>query len=138
MNKNPTLSAVNKFNYLKALLVGQAASAIQGLSLSESNYGAALELLQQCFGQTQQIISAHMDELLKLPCCGGDNVTQLYAVYDKISVNVRGLEAIGVTADQYGSFLIPVIMGKLPADVRIQIASYHTRSMECGRNVTGN
>ena len=44
-------------------------------------------------------------------------MAQLCAVYDKISMNVRGLEAIGVTADQYGSFLIPVIMEKLPADV---------------------
>ena len=58
-----------------------------------------------------------MDELLKPPCCSGDKVAQLCAVYDKISMNVRGLEAIGVTADQYGSFLIPVIMGKLPTDV---------------------
>ena len=115
VNKNSNLSAIDKFNYLKALLEGPAASAIQGLSLSESNYGATLELLQQRFGRTQQIISAHMDELLKLPCCSGDKVAQLRAVYDKISVNVRELEAIGVTTNQYGSFLIPVIMGKLPA-----------------------
>ena len=70
-----------------------------------------------------------MDELLKLPCCSGDKVTQLRVVYDKISVNVRGLEAIGVMADQYGSFLIPVIMGKLPADVRLQIARVTTREV---------
>ena len=75
--KNPTLLAIDKFNYLKALLEGQAASAIQGLSLSESNYGAALELLQQRIGWTQQILSAYMDELLKLPWCSGDKVTQL-------------------------------------------------------------
>ena len=70
-----------------------------------------------------------MNELLKLLCCSGDKVTQLRAVYDKISMNVRGLEAIGVTADQYGSFLIPVIMGKLPADVRLQIARVTTREV---------
>ena len=79
-----------------------------------------MELLQH-FGWTQQIISAHMDELLKLPYCSDDKVTQLRAVYDKVSVNARWLEAIGVMADQYGSFLIPVIMGKLPADVWLQI-----------------
>ena len=72
VNKNPTLSDIDKLNYLKALLKGQAASTIQGLSLSESNYGAALELLQH-FGWIQQIISAHMDELLKLLCCSGDS-----------------------------------------------------------------
>ena len=53
VNKNSTLSAIDKFIYLKALLEGPAASAIQGLSLSASNYTAALELLQQRFGQTQ-------------------------------------------------------------------------------------
>ena len=120
VNKNPTLSAIDK-------LECPAVSAIQGLALSEGNYAAALELLQQHFGRTQQVISAHMEELLKLPCCNGDRLAQLRAVYDKISVNVRGLEAIRVTADQYRSFLIPVIMGKLPSDVRLQIAKATTR-----------
>ena len=43
-------------------------------------------------------------------------------IYDKVSVNVRGLEAVEVKAEQYGSSLIPVIMSKLPEEVRIQIA----------------
>ena len=41
VNKNADLSSVDKFNYLHALLEGQAAGAIQGLTLSESNYQAA-------------------------------------------------------------------------------------------------
>ena len=104
MNKHSTLLAIDKFNYLKALLEGPTASAIQGLSLSESNYSAALELLQQHSGQTQQIISAYMDELLKVSCCSVHMAAQLRAVYDKINVNVREMAAIEVTADQYGSF----------------------------------
>ena len=48
--------------------------------------------------------------------------SQLRFVYDKVSVNVRGLEALGVKPDQYGSLLIPVIMSKLPSEVRLQIA----------------
>ena len=63
-----------------------------------------------------------MDELLKLSPCTGEKPAQLRFVYDKVSVNVRGLEALGVKPDQYGSLLIPVIMSKLPADVRLQIA----------------
>ena len=53
---------------------------------------------------------------------------------------MQGLKAIGVTADQYGSFLIPVIMGKLPADVQLQIARVTTRevAMGFGRNITGS
>ena len=63
-----------------------------------------------------------MDELLKIPGCTSDKASQLPFVYDKISVNVRGLESLGVSSSQYGSLLIPVIMSKLPQEVRIQVA----------------
>jgi hypothetical protein len=92
------------------------------LALSEQNYQAAIDILQQRFGNQQLVISTHMDELLKIPACAGDKASQLRFVYDRISVNVRGLEALGVKASQYGSLLIPVLMSKLPQDIRFQIA----------------
>ena len=126
---NDELSAIDKFDYLKALLEGPAAQAIQGLTLSEANYTAAIELIKERFGKTQQIISAHIDELLKLPSCTDDKAVQIRLVYDKISVNIRGLESLGIGSDQYGSFLIPIIMAKLPPPVRLQIARVTTRDV---------
>ena len=129
VNQNPSLSAIDKFNYLQGLLDGPAAAAIQGLTLSEANYTTALDLLKERFGKTQQVISAHMDQLLRLPSCVGDKASQIRTVYDKISVHVRGLDALGVRAEQYGSFLIPVIMSKLPAEIRLQIARVTTQEV---------
>ena len=63
-----------------------------------------------------------MDEMLKIPAFVNDKVSQLRLVYDKFSVNIRGLESLGVSADQYGSLLVPVIMSKLPHEVRVQVA----------------
>jgi len=63
-----------------------------------------------------------MDDFLKIQACSGDKTSHLRTIYDKIHVNVHGLESIGVKAEQYGSFLIPVIMSKLPTDVRLQVA----------------
>ena len=111
------------------MLEGQAAQAIQGLTLSESNYQLAVEILHERFGKTQQIISAHMDELLKLPTCTWDKPGQLRIIYDKIKINVRGLESLGVKAEQYGSFLIPVIMSRLPAEVRLHVARVSTKDV---------
>ena len=122
VHKSTGLSTIDKFNYLYSLLEGTALCSIQGLSLTEENYEAAVDLLQQRFGNQQQVISAHMDELLKIPACSGDKTSQLRFVYDKISVSVRGLEALGVNSSQYGSLLIPIIMSKLPAGIRLQIA----------------
>ena len=40
-------------------------------------------------------------------------------VYDKVTVHIRGLAALGIKSDQYGSLLVPIIMTKLPSDLRL-------------------
>ena len=70
-----------------------------------------------------------MDELLKLPTSTWDKPGQLRIIYDKIKINVRGLESLGVKAEQYGSFLIPVIMSRLPAEVRLHVARVSTKDV---------
>ena len=70
-----------------------------------------------------------MEELLRLPVCTGEKTSQLRHIYDKVQVNVRGLEALGVESEQYGSFLVPVIMAKLPSEVRLQIARTTTNAV---------
>ena len=123
VHENAAISPVEKFNYLNSLLEGPASRAIQGLSLTDANYRSAVEILQERFGRPQQIISAHMDELLKIPNCSGtERSTSLRFVYDQISVHVRGLSSLGVASDQYGGLLIPVIMAKLPNEIRVRVA----------------
>lgn len=48
---NPELSSIDKFNYLKALVEGPAASTILGLTLTEANYSAAVALLKERYGK---------------------------------------------------------------------------------------
>lgn len=72
VHNNTELTTIDKFNYLFSLLEGQALRSIKGLAITEDNYQAAVDILQERFGKSQQIISAHMDELLKIPPCAGD------------------------------------------------------------------
>ena len=77
VHKNSCLSTIDKFNYLLSLLEGNALRAVKGLAITEDNYQSAVDILQERFGKTQQIISAHMDELLKLSPCVGEKSSQL-------------------------------------------------------------
>lgn len=122
VHNNTGLNKIDKFNYLRSLLEGTALRAIDGLPITEDNYDAAIDILNKRFGQAQQLISAHMDELLKVQPCSTDKPSHLRYVYDKVSVNIRGLESLGIKSQQYGSMLIPIIMAKLPPQVRIQVA----------------
>jgi len=67
VHENPDISTIAKFSYLTSLLDGPAHKVVQGLTLTETNYDAAVTLLQERFGDRQVIISTHMDELMKLP-----------------------------------------------------------------------
>ena len=71
-----------------------------------------------------------MEELLKLPNCSRtERSTSLSFVYDKVSVHVRGLSALGVNSDQYGGLLIPVIMPKLLKEIRARVARETTSAV---------
>ena len=72
VHKNPNLSSVDKFNYLKSLLTGTAQSSAAGLALTSANYEKAVDLLKQRFGNRQIVISSHIEVLTKLPQGGID------------------------------------------------------------------
>jgi len=122
VHENHTIAVVDKFNYLHSLLEGPAAHTIQGLPLNEINYASAIKLLQDRFGKPQQIISAHMEELIKILPCTGEKPSSLRYVFDKINVNVRGLFAMGINSAQYVSLLIPIIMSKITPELHLRIA----------------
>ena len=43
-------------------------------------------------------------------------IPNLWKLQDKLLSHTRGLEAIGVKGDEYGIFLTPVILSRLPHD----------------------
>ena len=81
-----------------------------------------MKLLQERLGKPQHIISAHIEELIKIQPCSGNRPGALRFVYDKINVNSRGLASMGIDSGQYESLLIPVIMTKLLQDLHMHVA----------------
>ena len=123
VHNNTEFSAVDNFNYVSQIVTGGPATCwVKGLSVTEGNYADAVEILQHRFGRTQQVITAHMYDLLKIAVCTNDKRSSLRFVFDKINVHVRELSSLGVTSEQYSSLLIPIIMSKLPSNIRLWIA----------------
>ena len=108
------ISEVEKL-FTKSSSTGTAASSIAGLQLTAVNYSVALKWLKERFAQKQTIINAHMDALLKLKgTTSTSEVNKIREAYDGIQLQVRGLQALGVKWEQYGTLLIPIIMSKIP------------------------
>jgi len=93
---------------------------VGGLRLTAANYNEAVSILRRRFGDVDQIISKHMEALLNLEeVISQYNLKALRHLYNQVESQVRGLRALGVGADSYGSLLAPVILNKLPQEIRL-------------------
>ena len=123
VHNNDDISDIQKMTYLQSLLKGSASETIEGLSLSNENYKAALDILKDRFGNEQILISAHMNNLLKLePIKSIANMHGLRRVYDNIETQVRSLRNLGVDSRQYGPMFIPILCSKIPNELNLFIS----------------
>ena len=83
IHSNPSLSGIQKCNYLKAQLHGDAARAIAGFPLTELNYQHLIDLLRDRFGQPHKLVAAHMQALLEIPK-PTSTLTSLHVFHDTI------------------------------------------------------
>ena len=93
VHDNPSLSDIQKFNYLRARLRGVASRSIAGFPLTNANYQRSIELLQERFSQSHRIINANMEPTLNLPN-PSTQLVRLQQFYDTLETHIRGLEAL--------------------------------------------
>ena len=94
MHKQKVLANVDKLCYLRNMLEGVPYNTIAGFALTESNYEEAVKLLRERFGRRDLIVNSHMDSL----------------------ANIKP-----ITSGNYGALLIPLLLKKLPNDIRLII-----------------
>ena len=116
------LPVVTKFSYLRETLVGDAKRAIAGLSLTGVNYKTACDILKERFGRTNKIIFAHVQALLGVAVPDRPSVEALWILYSDLQSHIRSLDSLGITGQQYGVILTPLILSRLPAPLRLEWA----------------
>ena len=113
---------ITKFTYLLSLLKGEAKATVQGLSLNGANYTTACDLLKKRFGRPEKIRFSHIQELLSISVSKNAKTSSLWEMYNKLMVHVRCLEALSVPGTQYGVVLVPLVLSRLPDDLRLEWA----------------
>ena len=64
-----------------------------------------------------------MDILLNVePVTSSQNVKALRRLYDIVESHIRSLKSVGVASDTYGSLLSPVLLNKLPTELRLIVS----------------
>lgn len=118
VHTNENISEIDKFNYLKSKLVGEAESAVAGLTLSKENYSVAVKILHERFGNRQEAIDLHYNMLMDIRPPRNTN-EDLRIFVDKIEKNIRSLEVLNQNGNQ--DVFVAIIKKKLPPDVLLQL-----------------
>jgi hypothetical protein len=120
VNQNDALSEVDKFAYLKGLLVGPAQTTIAGFTFT--NYNEALELLKTRYGKKTAIQRTHIQALTNIkPVYNERDLRRLRELYRACETNCRGLKTLGVDESLYATIVVPEILDKLPESLRLTI-----------------
>ena len=90
-----------------------ALQAIEGFPLTNENYTAAWQLLDERYGNEQLIISCHMNNLIKLNPIIQPSVKEMRKLYDTIESNVGALRSLGINCKHFGPLFVPIILEKL-------------------------
>ena len=72
VHNNHELNNIDKMSYLKGLTTCNAVCTISGLPMMSQNYEKAIEMLKECFGRKQVLISMHMESLSKISVPSAD------------------------------------------------------------------
>ncbi len=113
---------IQKFQYLRGQLDGEALLTIAGLPLTSGNYREAMELLVDRYGQPHKIIETYMKALWEAEC---PSETNLKMFHDQTESYIRGLRALGKDESSYGDLLTPIVFGKLPQKIKSSIRREH-------------
>lgn len=106
------LDDVQKLQYLKAALIGEAANKLKILSIEGSNYVKAWELLKRSYEVKRILISRHISLLLNLPLVEKETTDSLSKLADDAQQHVASLAALGVAVGS--EILVNILESKLP------------------------
>ena len=59
IHSNARLATIDKLNYLRSRLGGEALGVIRGLPLTEENYDVSIELLKGPYADNRRFLKAH-------------------------------------------------------------------------------
>ena len=122
VHNNPKLSNIEKFNYLRSKLNGEAKRAIQGLTLSKENYGVAISILRERFGNEQEVIDLHYNKMINLSPAT-NRTSSLRSLLDSMEQHLRCLQVMKQNVNQ--DIFVSMIRAKLPEEALLQLEILH-------------
>ena len=114
------LAPVQKLQYLKSCLKGEAADLVKSLTLKDENYALALQQLKTRYDNLKTIRDAHFHNMFSLSQLNAKSASGLRKVCSKMYENVQALHNLGEPTEYWDSLLIYILKNKLDPETRME------------------
>lgn len=120
IHEHRQITTIQKFQYLRSALTGDAAQVMQGLEISAANYDAAWELLTKRYQNKTLNIHNHIKGIVEHPKLNKANFQSLRNLLNSIQGHLRSLKSLEEDYEQWGSLLIYIIADKFDTRTRTE------------------
>ncbi|XP_029158967.1 uncharacterized protein LOC114931164 [Nylanderia fulva] len=93
--KDPSLTDVERFYYLRSSLQGEAEETVQNLTITGENFGRAWKALTEHYENKRHLVRVCFTLFLTLTKMKGESAQELQRLYHRISNTLSQLETIG-------------------------------------------
>ena len=113
VNSNSKLSNSQKLHYLKASLKGHAAKLLSSVTISDSNYEVAREILKNRYSNPRLISRAQVKSIVNIPHQETENSKSLNLLIESVEEHRLALSNLGQNVDEQDLFLLYIVVEKL-------------------------
>ena len=107
---------------MRGKVFGEAERSISGLTLSDANYDIAIGILEERFGNVQEVVDLHYNQLINLQPAT-NKTSSLRILLDTVDRHLRSLEVLKQNINQ--DVFVSMLRAKLPEDVLLQLEIQH-------------
>ncbi|XP_039450524.1 uncharacterized protein LOC120429521 [Culex pipiens pallens] len=121
IDKDPSLSCVDKLNYLRSLVQLGASTIVEGVDVNETNFEVAWDLLTLRYENNKLISRALMDtEPIKR-----ESYEALITLIDSFERNLMQLKKLGLKTDDWSPILAHLLYSRLDTDTQRHWENHH-------------
>ncbi|XP_039307877.1 uncharacterized protein LOC120358265 [Solenopsis invicta] len=114
--QNPTLSYVEKLQYLKSSLTGTASSLLKNTTLTADNFLKSWEALTAFYENKRLLINAALQSLLSIKRMTRESSGELEKLYTNVMQIYRSLEGLQRPVEYWDDFLIFIVLQRIDSE----------------------
>ncbi|XP_029176067.1 uncharacterized protein LOC114944339 [Nylanderia fulva] len=113
IHSNRTLNNIQKLQYLKSALTGDASSVVDSLEINDLNYDITWNLLKKRYNNKRVVVQTHVKTIMDLPSMPKENLVDLRHIADGATKHIKALEALGRPTSHWDDLIVHVLSFKL-------------------------